>query len=97
MVRRIIYLSPGFPFVSSCISLRCEYVVAKKGFFAIENPTSTILWLYKPMEASYPSSCLCAVQCQKFLKRRNGFAVTVPLGQYGAMTERLSCKECKAV
>ena len=29
--------------------------------------------------------------CQKFLRSNGAFAVTIPLGQYGAQTEQLNC------
>lgn len=34
--------------------MRCEYLHRKGVHYAIENPMSTLLWTYKPMEASSP-------------------------------------------
>lgn len=68
-------------------------MVKKQAFFAIENPLSTILWLYTPMEASFLMDRGACVRRQKFLQRHGAYALTLPLGQYGGMTEQLVYKE----
>ena len=61
LCRRLIYL--------------LEYLVAKGVFFAIEQPVTSLMWLYRPLRRS--------------LKRWNVFEVCIPLGQYGASSETL--------
>lgn len=60
LIRRMIYL--------------CEYCHKKGLHYCIENPMSSLLWTYRPMEA--------------MLKRHGCRAISVPLGAYGALSEK---------
>lgn len=60
LIRRLLYI--------------CEYLFQKKVHYVIENPVSSLVWSYRPME--------------EMLKRHNAFSVSVPLGAYGGPLEK---------
>lgn len=51
------------------------YLEAKGCYWALENPSSSILWLYPPM--------------RRLLDREGTYMLTVPLGLYGASSQKL--------
>lgn len=51
-----------------------EYCRAKQVHFVLENPRSTLLWRYRPLEEA--------------LERHGAFHVSVPLGAFGAPTQK---------
>lgn len=82
--------------------LRCEYLFHKGVHYCIENPMSTLLWTYRPMEASVSKSnwnllkahsswlCACDPSPQEMLERHKARSISVPLGAFGAQSERLA-------
>lgn len=52
-----------------------EYLVRKSCYFAVEQPMTSLLWTYRPV--------------RRFLRRWNVFEVSIPLGQFGAPSEKL--------
>ena len=50
LVRRIVYLHLGLIRIISFPDYRCEYLKQKGVDWVIEQPTSSVLWYYPPME-----------------------------------------------
>ena len=99
LIRRVVYVLLGQYLVNKwyiicwfCVGLRCEYLFKKDIHYAIEQPNSSLLWYYPPMEAWATSGMCCQrfwFLCQEMLRRHNCKAVSVPLGAYGAKSESL--------
>ena len=52
-----------------------HYIEAKGAYWVLENPISSLLWMYKPVRAT--------------LQREGIHCISVPLGQYGAVSTSL--------
>lgn len=70
---------------------RCEFAWRKNIHYVIEQPSSSILWSYWPLQVWGLVSALCSVQAM--LKRHRAFTVQLPLGAYGASSMNLGCFE----
>lgn len=53
---RSIWYPLVFRFIGLCV-LRCEYLFQKKVHYVIENPVSSLVWSYRPMEALDAFDC----------------------------------------
>lgn len=97
LIRRVLYLPLDSSSVDAGLPLRCEYCTKKQIYFAIENPSSTLVWRYRPMQAGerlksplhLTSKSAFDLTSQKFLEKHNAISLSICLGQYGALTEKL--------